>query len=100
LRNAKRTVSSGSDLIEEILLERRKELYGEGYALYDILRNQKPLLRSGNHVNYGGGTPMPARSWRFVFQLPNAELKNNKALVDGIWPNGDQNPYEGVYSPR
>lgn len=99
LRNAKRTEASGNDLVEAILLERRKELYGEGFALFDITRNQKPLLRTGNHVAYGGATPLPARSWRLIYQLPSNELKNNKALVDDIWPAGDQNPYSGVYEP-
>jgi hypothetical protein len=100
MRNAQRSDSSGDDLIEDILIERRKELYGEGYALFDILRNQKPLLRTGNHINYGGATTLPARSWRFVFQLPRAEMINNKSLTDGIWPDGDQNPYDGVYTPQ
>lgn len=99
LRNAKRSESTGQELIEDILLEKRKEMYGEGHALFDIVRNQKPLLRSGNHINYGGATPQPARSWRFIFQLPSNEMKNNEALVDGIWPNGDQNPFDGVYEP-
>lgn len=98
LRKATRSVSSGSDLIEDILLERRKELYGEGYALFDMVRNQKPLLRTGNHINYGGAKTFPARSWRFIFQLPSAEIKNNSSLVDDIWPAGDQNPYDGVYT--
>lgn len=97
MRKARRSESSGNHLIEDILTERRKELYGEGYALFDMLRNQKPLLRTGNHINYGGATTLPARSWRFIFQLPAAELKNNKALTDAIWPEGDQNPYDGVY---
>ena len=100
LRNAKRTEATGSDLVEAILLERRKELYGEGFAAFDIVRNQKPLLRTGNHVAYGGATPLPARSWRFIYQLPSAELKNNKALVDETWPVGDQNPYSGVFEPH
>lgn len=99
MRNAKRSESTGEDLVEEILIERRKELYGEGHSLFDMLRNQKPLLRTGNHVSYGGGKQFPARSWRFIFQLPNTEIRNNKSLVDGIWPNGDQNPYDGVYEP-
>ena len=99
MRGAVRTTASGEDLIEAILLERRKELYGEGYALFDMLRNQKPLLRTGNHINYGGAKTLPSRSWQFIFQLPNAELKNNKALVDDIWPAGDQNPYSGIYEP-
>ena len=100
MRGASRTESSGQDLIEAILLERRKEMYGEGYALFDIVRNQKPLLRTGNHMYYnGGGVQLPARSWRFIFQLPSNEMKNNKALVDDIWPNGDQNPFSGEYNP-
>jgi len=99
MRNATPTEATGNDLIEAILLERRKEMYGEGYALYDMLRCQKPLLREGNHSSYGGGKQFPARSWRFIFQLPNTEIKNNKSLVDATWPDGDQNPYDGVYEP-
>lgn len=99
LRNAKRSEASGENLIEDILIERRKELYGEGFSLFDITRNQKPLLRTGNHLDYGGAITVPSRSWRFIFQIPNQELLNNDALVDGIWPNGDQNPYDGVYQP-
>ena len=99
LRNAKHTTATGDDLVEAILLERRKELYGEGFALFDINRNQKPLLREGNHVNYGGAKSFPARSWRFIYQIPSTELKNNKSMTDDIWPAGDQNPYDGVYVP-
>lgn len=99
LRSAKRTTATGNDLVEAILIERRKELYGEGFALYDINRNQKPLLREGNHVTYGGAKSFPARSWRLIYQIPSTELKNNKSMVDDIWPAGDQNPYDGVYQP-
>jgi len=100
MRNAKRSESSGKDLIEDILIERRKEMYGEGHALFDIIRNQKPLLRTGNHKDYNNaGVTFPARSWRFIFQLPDKEIKNNESLVDGIWPNGDQNPYNGTFEP-
>lgn len=83
-------------MIESILLERRKELYREGYSWYDIIRNQKPLERKGNHINYGGYKPFPAKSWRFVYQIPNNEMVNNKSLKQGIWPAGDQNPFDGV----
>lgn len=99
LRNAKRTEATGDDLIEAILKERRKELYGEGFALFDMVRNQKGLERTGNHLDWGGLITLPARSWRFVFQLPGSEMKNNKALVDEVWPAGDQNPFDGVYQP-
>ncbi|MDL2245742.1 RagB/SusD family nutrient uptake outer membrane protein [Parabacteroides sp. OttesenSCG-928-J18] len=99
MRNATRTEASGNDLLEAIWLERRKEMYGEGHALFDLVRTQKPLVRAGNHDAYGGSHQFPARSWRFIFQIPNTELLNNDALVDDIWPAGDQNPYSGEYKP-
>lgn len=99
MRQATRSEASGTDLLEAIWLERRKELYGEGYDLFDMVRNQKPLVRAGNHDAYGGSHQFPAHSWRFIFQIPNAELLNNDALVDDIWPAGDQNPYSGTYQP-
>lgn len=99
MRQAKRTEASGEDLLKAIWIERRKELYGEGFAVFDMIRTEQPLVRGGNHVAYGGSVQLPAHSWRFIYQLPSAELKNNKSLVDEIWPNGDQNPYDGVYVP-
>ena len=99
MRGAKKTTATGNDLVEAILMERRKELYGEGLSWFDMIRNQKPLTRTGNHVSYGGGKQFPARSWRFVYQIPNSEIINNKSMEEGIWPAGDQNPFDGVYVP-
>lgn len=36
---------SGQALIDEIWLERRKELWGEGFSLVDIIRNQQSVVR-------------------------------------------------------
>ncbi len=36
---------TGKDLLEEIWIERRKELFGEGFALVDIVRNQQSVVR-------------------------------------------------------
>jgi len=45
-RNAKLfQPAAGKNLIDEILLERRKELWGEGFALSDIIRTQGNLVR-------------------------------------------------------
>lgn len=95
-RNAQRCESSGEQLVEDILIERRKELYGEGFAWYDLIRNQKPLNRQGNHMEK---VYLPARSWRFVYQIPSSEMNNNKNMKDAIWPAGDQTPFDGVYEP-
>lgn len=99
MRGATKSTTSGAALIEDILIERRKELYGEGFDWFELIRNQKPLLRAGNHSGFSGNKPFPARSWRFVYQIPNSELQNNTSMVDAIWPAGDQTPYDGVYTP-
>ena len=36
---------SQQDLLETIWLERRKELWGEGFSLIDIIRNQQAVVR-------------------------------------------------------
>lgn len=90
-RKSARSEGEGSQLIESILLERRKELYGEGMAWWDIIRTQQSLVREGDHTRQPN---MPARSWRFILQVPTGEFNANPSLL----PN-DQNPYDGVYQP-
>ena len=82
--------------VENILIERRKELYGEGLDWYDMKRNRKPLVRGSNHYVAGGDIQLPADSWRFVYQIPNSEIVNNPEMDSAFWPVGDQNPFEGV----
>lgn len=45
------------DVIDAILIERRKELWGEGFALSDILRTQGKVTRKA--FNTGGSNPAP-----------------------------------------
>ncbi|HEY6900474.1 MAG TPA: RagB/SusD family nutrient uptake outer membrane protein, partial [Puia sp.] len=88
-RGADRTASTGAALVSDILVERRKELYGEGFAWFDMLRTGAGLARTGDHpiiIN------LPARSWRLIFQLPTSEFTSNKSLKPS-----DQNPYDGVF---
>ena len=42
---AAEVTATGDDLLKEIWLERRKELWGEGFALTDIIRNQQAVER-------------------------------------------------------
>lgn len=46
-----------ADVIDAILIERRKELWGEGFALSDILRTQGKVTRKA--FNTGGANPAP-----------------------------------------
>ncbi len=116
LQNARQvknpTNASGSDLLEAIYVERRKELLGEGVTgSYDLLRLQRPLVRVAacEANNYAGhfswgmieldgyngsdaiptGT-LPSNDYRFIYQIPQMEIANNDAVTQA-----DQNPYKG-----
>lgn len=85
-------------LIQEILLERRKELWGEGFRLYDILRLQTAPVRKettekfvdtrGATVSVLGhwitkfpdGTPLVPNSKYYLFPIPLNEINNNPNL--------------------
>ncbi len=84
---AVRSVATTKDaLINEILLERRKELYGEmGVQYFDLKRYQMPLVRDGNQ--WSNVVNVPANDYRWVWQLPQAEMDANKSLTAA-----DQNP--------
>ncbi|RBL90182.1 RagB/SusD family nutrient uptake outer membrane protein [Chitinophaga flava] len=79
-------VSIGKDnLIRMILLERRKELYGEsGVYFFDLKRYQQDLVRTGNHPYL---LTIPANDPRWLIQIPITEIDAN----DKINPE-DQNP--------
>lgn len=84
---------SGTDLLNEILLQRRIELWGEGFSLMDIKRLNQGLNRPtgpGNHgaPNYDPGvyTTAPADP-RFLMRIPDRELNNNSNMT-----STDQNP--------
>ena len=79
------TASTKEELIEEILLERRKELYGEmGVQYFDLKRYQLPLVRDGNQWSM---ITVPANDNRWRWQIPQAEMDANKNLTAT-----DQNP--------
>lgn len=84
---------SGASLIDEILVQRRIELWGEGFSLFDIKRNKTGLNRptgAGNH-----GLPnlnpvvftLPDASPLFLMRIPQVELDANPNMTPG-----DQNP--------
>ncbi|WP_461488144.1 RagB/SusD family nutrient uptake outer membrane protein [Pontibacter sp. HJ8] len=73
------TLAVGNALLEEIFVERRKELYGEGFGLLDIKRLQKPLVRTGNHTAVIGETP--ANDDKFIHQIPQGEMDANPNMV-------------------
>jgi hypothetical protein len=85
-------------IIDEILLERRRELWGEGFRLYDILRLQTAPVRRETTETFvdDNGTTQPLRghwitkfpdgstlvpnSKYYLFPIPLNEINNNPNL--------------------
>jgi hypothetical protein len=78
------TSNTGDALIEEIMTQRRIELWGEGFRFYDLKRLNLPLDRAGsNHVAAVilGKISEPAGSINWQWQIPIAELNANDLMV-------------------
>jgi hypothetical protein len=84
-------------LVEEILVERRRELWGEGFRLPDILRLQRSVVRKesvlkhqsngeelaikGHYIRvFPDNTAFTANSLYYLFSIPVNELNNNPNL--------------------
>jgi hypothetical protein len=79
------STNSGQALIDEILIQRRVELWAEGFRFFDLKRLNLPLDRTvvPNYVSssVGGTMQVPAGDDRFVFVLPQFELQGNPNAV-------------------
>lgn len=66
--------ATGDDLLKEIWMERRKELWGEGFSLTDIIRNQQSVERQQYLVQTGvdeEGKPIMTNYGHSTIKLPN-----------------------------
>jgi len=83
------STNTGQSLINEILLQRRIELWGEGFAWLDMKRNNVALERDYEGTNHAafGRDNYAAGAKEFLFQIPLRELDNNDGIGDA-----DQNP--------
>ncbi|MBJ2175036.1 RagB/SusD family nutrient uptake outer membrane protein [Aureibaculum sp. A20] len=84
------STNTGQDLIDEIRLNRRIELWGEGFGLLDMKRWGVGLTRDyvgSTHPQNSGFFNLPAGSNSFTFQLPEDEITLNDAIT-----TADQNP--------
>ncbi|WP_339752362.1 RagB/SusD family nutrient uptake outer membrane protein [Algoriphagus aquimarinus] len=79
-----KSTKTGAALIEEIMTQRRIELWGEGFRFYDLKRLNMPLDRTGaNHVEsvVNGKFTEPAGSNNWQWQIPIDELNANENMV-------------------
>lgn len=83
------TTTSKDELISAILLERRKELWGEGFEWFDILRLQLPVERTTAQGHYQN-ISIPVNSNKLIMMIPEKEVINNDLLEQN--PHPDQEP--------
>jgi len=77
-----KSTATGQELIDETLLERRKELFGEGFRLNDIKRRNLPIKREGDHwVDFDFG-PDDADYYRLTFPIPQSEIDANSKIAE------------------
>jgi starch-binding outer membrane protein, SusD/RagB family len=82
-RDASYVLSSntGQALIDEILFQRRIELWGEGFRFFDLKRLNQSLDRTVvpnfPSVSVGGVMQVPAGDPRWQFAIPITEIQAN-----------------------
>lgn len=77
------STNTGQALINEILMYRRIELWGEGAASFDMARNSIGLNRKDGRVNLvmpGADLVIPALDDRMIYQIPIREIDSNPNL--------------------
>jgi starch-binding outer membrane protein, SusD/RagB family len=81
--SAKLSEKAGAELLNEIMFNRRIELWGEGHRWLDLKRSNSPLNRNGaNHITAITtifDVPAGDKTWEWL--IPRAELDANKAVV-------------------
>ncbi|WP_430613424.1 RagB/SusD family nutrient uptake outer membrane protein [Flavobacterium sp. JP2137] len=101
---------SGQALLEAIWLERRKELFGEGFSLTDIVRNQQTVVRKEypqspkidySYTDAAGNSQTVALTPQghrvFVFPDQTAFVPNSKYYLYRI-PNSEELENSDLYS--
>ena len=69
------------EILEEVLLERRKELAFEGHRSYDIFRNELNLERIECNLPSGINCTVPFTSHLTAFPIPRSEINANPNMV-------------------
>jgi len=72
---------SGQNLIDEIYLQTRIELWGEGKSYLAMKRNKATVSRGSNHLS-NVGVAIPYDDTRLSFLIPQSEIQNNPFIND------------------
>jgi hypothetical protein len=77
------STNTGQALINEIMIQRRAELWGEGFRFFDLKRTNSALDRTGANHNSSIAVTLtvPAGDKRWEWLLPTDEINANTAAV-------------------
>lgn len=80
--NPDRSVLKEEITLDRILLERRKELVGEGHFFFDAMRTGRTITRKGGwHLSLGGNaSEITTADYRIALPIPQAEMDANKNM--------------------
>jgi len=82
--SAVKSSNTGSALLEEILVERRKELYAEiGVEWFDAKRYRRGITRTGNH-RVGSAANLLPDDKKFFLKIPQDEIDANDNIDDSV----------------
>jgi starch-binding outer membrane protein, SusD/RagB family len=81
------TASTAAAFQDEVWLQRRIELWGEGFAFFDNMRLKKPFIRKDpvtGLTNFGAGAifNIEAESPCLLWVIPRAEIQSNLGIPD------------------
>lgn len=70
--------------VEDVYLQRRIELWGEGFSFFDLKRLNKGIDRAyeGNNHLPGYQLVIPALNKTWIYQIPQREMQENTALTE------------------
>lgn len=78
--NAVGATPYASATLDNILLERRKELSFEGFRFHDLMRNGLPILKVDPGQTFDGPQVSPGES-RIAFPIPESEMNANSNMI-------------------
>ncbi|SEG04518.1 RagB/SusD family nutrient uptake outer membrane protein [Parabacteroides chinchillae] len=87
------TANSVAEMQNEVWVQRRIELWGEGFAWFDLKRLKKPIIRKYEGTNHNDDAmfDFPAEDPIFNLRIPRTEIQNNGGISET-----DNNPMPNV----
>lgn len=72
---------SGQALLDEILLQTRIEMWGEGKSYLSVKRNKLDVVRGPNWLDFAG-TTYQSDDDKLTFEIPEEEIRDNPFISD------------------